>query len=364
MSIENTGVVAAGSYPKTVLPVNGFEFGETRRIVVLLVLLIVLMTGSALVMTLGAYSVSPGQTLRVILAHISPFMDISEVGNLYNTIIWNLRVPRILLAICVGMVLATSGAAYQACFRNPLVEPYILGASQGAAFGAALGMVFPRFFLSIQVSAFVFAMLAVATAYAMARVRGENPLITLILAGVIIASVFSGLVSILKYIASTAELRGIVFWMMGGFYYATWEDVRLIAPISLVCFAVLVCFGWKLNILTMGDEEAKSLGVNPERYKLLLIGLATLGTAVSVSTVGIIAWVGLMMPHAARIIIGPDNRFMVPAAGLLGAIYLVICDTLARCLASSEIPVGILTSLVGAPYLFFLLRTKGKEALG
>ena len=340
------------------------EFSEFKRIIILLLLLGGTVLSAASVITLGAYGTGLWDTYRVILAHLTPFFDGLEISKLHTTIIWNLRAPRILLAICVGMVLASSGAAYQACFRNPLVEPYILGASQGAAFGAALGMVFPLFFLSIQFSAFFFSALAVGLAYTLARVRGENPLITLILAGVIIASVFSGLVSILKFIASDAELRGIVFWMMGGFYYATWDDIALTAPIGLACFLVIWCFGWKLNILSMGDEESKSLGVNPERYKFILIGLATLGTAISVSTVGIIAWVGLMMPHAARMMIGPDNRYVVPAAGLLGAIYLIICDTLARCLTSSEIPVGILTSLVGAPYLFFLLKTKGREVLG
>lgn len=362
--MENTSSISAIHLKSIITPSTGHGYSNVKRLFALLILIGILLVCTVSVMTLGAYSTSPAETFYVIWAHISPFLDVSDISNLHNTIVWNLRIPRILLAICVGLILAASGAAYQACFRNPLVEPYILGASQGAAFGAALGMVFPRFFFSIQLSAFVFAMLAVAIAYAMARTRGENPLVALILAGVIIASVFSGLVSILKYIASTAELRGIVFWMMGGFYYATWDDVRLVAPISLFCFTVILCFGWKMNILTMGDEEAKSLGVNPERHKFILIGLATLGTAVSVSTVGIIAWVGLIMPHAARIMIGPDNRFLVPAASLLGAVYLIVCDTLARCLTSSEIPVGILTSLVGAPYLFFLLKTKGKEALG
>jgi len=314
-------------------------------------------------MTCGAYNVAARDVIRTVGAHLTPFVSLAEISKLHDTIIWNIRLPRILMTVSVGACLATAGAVFQGCFRNPLVEPYILGASQGAAFGAALGMVFPQFFLSIQLSAFVFSVTAVTAAYSLARGQGQTPAVTLILAGVIIASVFSGLVSIMKYLASDSVLRGIVFWMMGGFYYSTWEDVALIGPLGLVCFLAMWTMGWKLNIISMGDEEARSLGINPERYKLLLIALATLATAVSVSAVGIIAWVGLMMPHATRLLLGPDNRYLLPAAAMFGSIYLILCDTLARNLTSSEIPVGIITSLAGAPYLFYLLRTRGRTRL-
>ena len=275
-----------------------------------------------------------------------------------------MRLPRVFLAITVGAALAAAGAVFQGCFRNPLVEPFILGVSSGAAFGAGLGIVFPQFFLSIQISAFIFGSIAVAIAYSLARVGGKTHTLTLILAGVIIASVFEGLVSILKYTANAAALRTIVFWIMGGFYYASWRDVAINGPIVIFCFFVLWTFSWKLNVLSMGDEEARALGVNPDRFKLLFVFLATLMTAVTVSTVGIIAWVGLMMPHAARMILGPDHRFVIPAAAMLGGIYLILCDTLARTLTSSEIPVGIITSILGAPYLFYLLRTRGGSVFG
>ncbi len=272
--------------------------------------------------------------------------------------------PRVLLAIIVGAALATSGAVFQGCFRNPLVEPYILGVSSGAAFGAALGIVYPHIFFSIQISAFIFASIAVIAAYTLARTRGQTPIVTLILGGIIIGSIFSALVSILKYTANDSSLREIVFWLMGGFYYATWDDVAIIVPIVSLSFLVLWMYGWKLNILSMGDEEAQALGINPEKSKMIVIALATLITAVAVSTVGIIAWVGLMMPHATRMILGPDHRFVIPSAAMLGGIYLIICDTLARTLTTSEIPVGIITSILGAPYLFYLLRTKGSSLIG
>ena len=341
---------------------NGFA--EGKKTIVLISLLGALLIMAAVSVTSGAYNIKTFDVVKTVSAHIIPFRDAPKINKLHNTIIWNIRLPRILLAVCVGAALSTAGVVFQGCFRNPLVEPYILGASQGAAFGAGLGMVFPQFALSIQVGAFVFSLLAVFSAYTLARVRGETPVITLILAGVIIASVFSALVSILKYVAADSALRGIVFWMMGGFYYATWADVRLILPIGCVCFACLWSMGWKLNILSMGDEEARALGVNPEKFKLILIFLATLSTSLAVSAVGIIAWVGLMTPHATRLMLGPDNRYVLPAAALLGGIYLIFCDTLARTLTSAEIPVGILTSLVGAPYLFYLLRTKGRSLMG
>ncbi len=333
-----------------------------KQLITLLSLLATLLVCVTIAMTCGSYDMDFSIVFATIGAHISPLGDIASINKLHNTIIWDIRLPRVILTITVGTALAAAGTVFQGCFRNPLVEPYILGVSSGAAFGAALGIVFPSFFLSIQALAFAFGSVAVLGAYFMARLRGETPVVTLILAGVIIGSLFSALVGIMKYFAQDAALREIVFWLMGGFYYATWEDVTLITPIVFVGLMTMTCLGWKLNILSMGDHEARALGVNPEKYKIILITLATLMTAVSVSAVGIIAWVGLMMPHATRMIIGPDHRFVIPCAAALGGVYLIICDTLARTLTSAEIPIGIITSILGAPYLFYLLRAKGRSA--
>lgn len=302
--------------------------------------------------------------VKTISAHIIAFPDISSIEKIHTTVVWNIRLPRMILAILVGFSLATAGTVFQGCFKNPLVEPYILGVSSGAAFGAALGIVFPSFFLSVQLLAFIFAMIAVATAGFMARVRGETPVVTLILAGVITGALFSAFVGIMKYIANDTALREIVFWLMGGFYYAGWNDVAILFPITTISFIIIWFSGWQINVLSMGDEEARALGINAERTRNTLILLATLMTAVSVSAVGIIAWVGLMMPHATRMFTGPDHRMVIPCAGILGGIYLIICDTLARTLTTTEIPIGIITSIAGAPYLFYLLRTKGTEAFG
>jgi iron complex transport system permease protein len=341
-----------------------YGFSEIRKIMILLALLALLVIIVGVAITFGAYNISVFDVYRIVMAHVSPFGDFSGITRLHNTIVWELRIPRVLLAVVVGTALATAGAVFQGCFRNPLVEPFILGVSSGAAFGAALGIVFVDFFLSIQFSAFLFGSLAVAMAYFLAHVRNETPIVTLILAGVVIGSIFEAMVSILKYTASDAALREIVFWLMGGFYYATWNDVYLLVPIIVPSFLIMWALGWKLNILSMGDDEAKALGVNPEKYKLALIVLATLVTSLAVSTVGIIAWVGLMMPHATRMMLGPDHRYVIPAAAMLGGSYLLVCDTIARTLTSAEIPVGIITSILGAPYLFYLLRTRGSAILG
>lgn len=336
-----------------------FQAGpEGLRLVPITGLCILLVVFLFLALSSGAYDIGVREIMAVLAGHI-PGVDAGPADRLQDTIIWKIRLPRVLLAATVGAALAFSGAVFQGCFRNPLVDPYILGISSGAAFGAALGIVMPAFPLSVQALAFGFAFAAVAAAWGLSRHNGQTPVIMLILAGIIIGSVFSAFVGILKYLAEDAALREIVFWLMGGFYYAGWRDVALVAPVVAVIFVLVLAFSWQLNILSMGDTEARSLGVAPEPFKLFFIVSATLATAVAVSAVGIIPWVGLMMPHAARLMIGPDNRFLIPMAALLGALYLVFCDTLARILVSAEIPIGIITSLAGAPYLFYLLRSKG-----
>ncbi|WP_157237932.1 FecCD family ABC transporter permease [Desulfobacter curvatus] len=312
----------------------------------------------------GTCQVPFSMIVKTISSHLVHWPDPATISALNHTIIWEIRLPRTLLAMAVGVCLSVSGVVFQGCFRNPLVEPYVLGASSGAAFGAALGIVFPAFFLSVQIMAFVFSALAVAIAYTMARTGPDTPIITLVLSGIITGSVFASLVGLLKYLAQDTALREIVFWLMGGFYYAGWQEVRILFAVAAVGLVIIQIYGWQLNVLSMGEEEAKSLGINPGRTQFILISLATLMTAAAVSATGIIAWVGLMLPHAARLMTGPDHRRVVPVSAILGAIYLIICDTLARTLTTAEIPIGIITSLVGAPYLFYLVRTRGGQVFG
>ena len=273
-------------------------------------------------------------------------------------IIWNLRMPRIFMAILAGIALSSAGAMYQSIFRNPLVEPFILGVSSGASFGASLAILLPFLFLPMQFSAFIFSLIAVFLAYFLAYRKGESESVSLVLSGVIIGSIFSALVSIMKYISEDSQLREITFWMMGGLYHAGWSDIWINFWVILPCFIIAQIFSWKLNILSIGDEEAKSLGVNPMLFKIIFILIATLMSAVCVSSVGIIAWVGLMMPHVARLLCGPDNRYILGISSLMGAIYILFCDTLARTLSEGEIPVGIITALIGSPFLIWILRSK------
>lgn len=334
-------------------------FSSAKRTAAIIILLVVLFAVSVYGIIAGNYHISAGTAFSIIFENVTG-INLTEISKMDNVIIWNIRTPRIIMAVLAGIALSVAGAAYQGCFRNPLVEPFILGASSGAAFGAALGILFPQAFLAVQASAFIFSMLAVSLSYFLAKNRGEVPVVGLVLSGVIVGSIFSALVSILKYISEDAQLREITFWMMGGFYYSSWKDIPLNAVVIILCFIIIWMFAWKLNILSMGDEEARSLGVNPEKYKLVFIIAATLMTSICVSTVGIITWVGLMMPHAARLIVGPDNRFVIPVSAIMGGIYLIVCDTVARTLTTAEIPIGIITSVVGAPFLLWLLRTKSK----
>jgi iron complex transport system permease protein len=312
----------------------------------------------------GAYDIKVKQVTAIVWAKINDQKVPDTVSRAQEVIVWRIRMPRVILAITTGLALSVAGVAYQGCFRNPLVEPYILGVSSGAACGASLAIVFPRVFPGSQTTAFVFALMAVFISYALARNRGLISPVALVLSGIIVGALFSAVVSIMKYLAADTQLREITFWMMGGLYYTTWTDAKLSLYVVLPVFALLWYLGWPLNLLSLGDEEARSLGLNPTLSRLTIIVASTLAASVCVSICGIIAWVGLMTPHAARMIFGPDNRWVIPASALLGAIYLLACDTIARTLTMAEIPLGIITSILGAPYLLWLLRDKGKEIYG
>ena len=328
-----------------------------RRNLYIFLLIILLICTILFSIISGNSHLSPATVLNIIL-YKTTGISFGEISSRDIAIVWNMRMPRVLMAILAGTALATAGALYQGCFRNPLVEPFILGASSGASFGAALAIVFPSIFLPIHISAFIFALFAVLAAYMLSRQKGEINSVGLVLSGVIIGSVFSALVSIMKYLSEDTQLREITFWMMGGLYHAAWNDIYINAIVIIICFITAWILSWKLNLISVGDEEAKSLGINPDKYKTIFIINATLMTAVCVSTVGIIAWVGLMMPHAARLLTGPDNRYVIPLASLGGAVYLLICDTIARTLTMGEIPIGIITSIIGAPFLIWILRAK------
>ncbi|MDO5286557.1 MAG: iron ABC transporter permease [Actinomycetia bacterium] len=301
----------------------------------------------------GAYWISLDDVLRVVLRRLGlPGGGTST----QETVIWDIRLPRVLLAAAVGAALATSGAAFQGTFRNPLVEPYVLGVSAGAALGAGLAVLFPVPF-SIQVSAFVFGGLAVLATTLLARGRGST--LALVLSGVIVGSFLTSVFAIFQYLGTDAQLRRLVFWILGGFSSSRWVDLLTVSPLIVAGIAVLWLLAWRLNLLTLGDQECRSLGVDPVRTRRLLIVLATALTALAVSVAGVIAWIGLLVPHAARMLAGADNRAVVPVSAFLGATFLMVCDDLARTLHSGELPIGIVTAALGTPFLVVLLRRRG-----
>lgn len=270
-----------------------------------------------------------------------------------------------LIAMCVGAALSVSGVTLQGVSRNPLVGPEILGVSSGAGFGAALSILyFGNSLFAIQLCSFVFGLLAVSIAYLISSSlkRYGSSILSLILSGIAISAVFSALIGVLKYIADPYEkLPQIVFWLMGSFASVTWSDFYGVFPVIVIGIVLLVLFRWKLNIISMGEEEAKTLGIAYGRTKILLIVGSTLATSAAVSISGIISWVGLIVPHLTRKLVGPNHQMLVPASLSIGCVFMAVCDTFARSLFTFEVPIGIITALVGAPLFILLLRMGGSR---
>lgn len=333
--------------------VGGIIADEERRKLLLIGMMIIVPATALVSIMVGTYLIPVRDVLAVLAAKIG----LVVADNLHMAVVWEIRLTRVLLAGAVGAALATSGAAYQGTFRNPLIEPYILGVSAGAAFGAGLA-VMVDLPLSMQVLAFLFGLLAVLLTYTLSRVRGERPTVTLILAGVVVGSFFSAIFALFQYVGTDEQLRRLVFWIMGGFYRATWGEVVIVVPASIAGILWLWSLGWRLNILSLGDDEARSLGVDPGPLRRVIIVVSTALTALAVSVSGIVAWVGLLVPHAARLIVGPDHRYVIPLSAAFGAVFVMVCDDVARTISTGEVPIGIITSILGAPYLVYLLRTR------
>lgn len=317
------------------------------------VLLLVLVPALCVLLTLfvGRYAVSFSGVWGALLGRGSV-----EV----LTVIWYLRLPRAVAAAFVGASLAVSGTAFQGVFRNPLVNSGILGVNNGAAFGAALAIVLMGGGVYSYIFAFAFAILAVVMSALAGRVYGSSPTVTLVLGGVIISSLFGSLTSLLKYLANPyTQLPAITFWMMGSLASVGYTHLVAVLPMAAGMFLVWLC-RWKINALSMGEREALALGVDTRLYKFLIIGGATLSTASAVCISGSIGWIGLVIPHIGRMIVGNDNTRLVPVSMSLGACFLVLIDLLSRNITTSEVPLSILTSLVGTPFFIYLLKkTKG-----
>ncbi len=317
----------------------------------------------SLVLTVGSVRIPFMQVWAILVSHL-PLVNLNENWSATtDMIVTGIRLPRILLAGMAGAALGVAGATYQGLFRNPLADPYLIGVAQGAALGAVLGFLAPWTFFGgylIPILAFLGALVSVSVVYLIARVGKTLPVTTLILAGVAVGSFF---VSIISYITITSadKMPGILSWLMGKFSLANWEQVGLIAPYLVVGLAVIFIFARALNVMQLDEEQAEQLGINVERTKLILIAASTLITAAAVCFVGTIGFVGIIIPHAVRLIWGPDHRTLLPLSALSGAILLILADTASRTLISpTEIPVGVITAFLGAPFFLFLLRRKKK----
>jgi iron complex transport system permease protein len=279
------------------------------------------------------------------------------------SVVIDVRLPRILAGIFVGAALSISGASFQGVFQNPLVSPHILGVASGAGFGAALAILLFDNIWMIHLISFLFGLASVGMTYALSRVYKMTPILMLVLSGIVVGSLFSALTSFLKYIADPMnKMPAIVFWLLGSLNHVSFKNILITAPIFMICITILLLVRWRINLLAMGEEDAKALGVNTEVLKALIIVSATIATASAVCISGIIGWIGIMIPHIGRLIVGPDHKYLLPISMVIGAAYLVIVDTIARTALSTEIPIGILTAIFGAPVFAFLLRKSQKEA--
>lgn len=273
-----------------------------------------------------------------------------------------IRLPRCLMAILVGSSLAVSGAVYQALFRNPLVSPDILGVSAGCTFGAALGLILPfDSFALVHILSFGFGILAVSMSVGLAKAISIKPMIVLVLAGIVVLSFFNALLMVIKYFSDPYdELPSIIFWVMGSLSRVTWDNVLVMAPFTMAGLILFIGLSFRLNILSLGDIQAKSLGMNPSVFRIILITASSFMVAASVATCGQISWIGLVIPHMARTFVGPEHEQMIPVTALMGGLFLLIADSAARSVSSAEIPVGILTALTGAPiFAYFMFKNRG-----
>ncbi len=304
---------------------------------------------------LGRYPLSPNEVIKILASKFIPLQQPWDATA--EAVIWKVRVPRLTAALLVGSGLSISGASFQGLFRNALVSPHILGVAAGAGFGASVAILLLEDPFLVQLAAFVFGLLAVVVTFYISRVYKESNTLVLVLSGIIVGALFTALISLIKYVADPFDtLPAIVFWLMGSLASVSNKELSVvILPMSLGII-VLLLIRWKINILSMGEKEAKAMGVNTNRLMAVIIVCSTMITASAVCISGIIGWVGLVIPHFSRMIVGPDHKALLPASLLLGALYLLAIDDCARMLISTEIPLRILTAIVGAPFFAFLLR--------
>jgi iron complex transport system permease protein len=306
----------------------------------------------------GRYSLSFREIVQLLGSMIKGNMD--QINEAHFKVVFTLRLPRILLAIICGAGLSVSGTAFQATFGNPLVTPDIIGVASGAACGAVVALLFNSNPIWVQAVALAFGLLAMGATWMLSKTGRNNSIIMMVLSGIMISSVFQALISLVKYVADPEEqLQTITYWLMGSLSGSSYDTILRGAPMIIVGIIVLFMLRWKLNVLSLNEDEAKSMGINLKLMRIVVILFATLITAAAVSMCGLIGWIGLLIPHIARMIYGNNNQKIIPASISFGAVFLLIVDNVSRSLSAAQIPISILIAIIGAPLFILLLRQTG-----
>ena len=335
---------------------NKIEIKHRRAVLLIGIALILCILGS---FTLGRYPVSLTELLGVLGFKLGLPVEPFWTGSA-EAAVWNIRLPRVILSVLVGACLAAAGGAYQGVFQNPMASPDILGASAGAGFGAALAILLGASNMGITIGAFAASLLTVALVFTVSRHAKGDRVMGLVLAGIMISSLFQSGTSFLKLVADpNNQLPQITYWLMGSLSGAKWSDIGFVLTPMLCGLLPLYLLRWRLNVITMGDDEARAMGVDPRKIRLWIAVASTLVTASAVSVSGMIGWVGLVIPHMMRRLVGSDYRFLMPASTLSGGIFLLIVDNVSRNAATAGIPIGILTAFIGAPFFLWLITGKG-----
>jgi len=316
--------------------------------------------------TIGVADISVSQTIEILFNKITGVGNIEGVKTSTVAIIWTLRFPRVLLAFLVGGALSICGVAYQGIFKNPMADPFLLGVSSGAALGATIAIVFhlSATFLGfdlISIFAFVSALLTLLLVYNISRVGNKVPVTTLLLSGIAISQVLTAIISM--FMIFSDQMNKIVFWTMGSFNAKSWNHLLVVLPYVVIGFMILYHYHRQMDIMLLGEDTASQLGVNTDRLKLIILVVTALITAAAVSVTGIIGFVGLIIPHIVRMLVGPKHKNLYPYSFVLGGVLLIICDTVARSLISQEIPVGIITSIFGGPFFIYLLKQRKRGGI-
>ena len=341
--------------------IEAYQSDRRKNRWILVLSLVVLFVVVLISFMLGRYSVTPVTVIKILVGQFVPIDQTWE--DIYETVVLKVRVPRILAALAVGGSLAVAGASYQGLFRNPMVSPDLLGASAGASVGACGMMLFNQTGAAVTASAFVMGIAAVALSYFLSKAvgKGGNMVLLLVLCGMTVKTLFTAIVSIIKYLADTEEqLPAITYWLMGSIAKVSYTDLAFFVIPFLIGVIPLMALRWKLNILSFGEDEARALGIDVKKIRLICIICATLLTASVVSIAGEIGWVGLMIPHLVHFMVGPNNKKLLPMSLIVGAVFMLIVDNFCRTLLAYEIPLGVLTSLIGAPFFIFILY-KGRS---